>query len=232
MTAKRKLSKAELSCSECGVRNCRNGEASFPAFCLSQADPEGAAETRELYAGDSPEGKMARTAAAIEGEFYGRLTRVEETIIFARRLGVKKLGIASCLGLSDESALFAKIVRTAGISPRTVICKVGAIDKSEIGIPERLKVSPGRNESCCNPVLQAKTLNDWGSELNVMVGLCVGHDALFSGRSRAPVVTLIAKDRVLAHNPAAALYASNFYYSRILDAASFTSPRAASKRGG
>lgn len=45
-----------------------------------------------------------------------------------------------------------------------------------------------------------------GSELNILCGLCVGHDAIFSMLSRAPVITLIAKDRVLRHNPAAAIY--------------------------
>ena len=231
MTPVQKLARSELSCSECSVRNCRSREAEFPAFCLSEANAAGADETRELYSGDNLDGRMARIAAAVEGEYYGRLTRVEETIIFARDLGVKKLGIASCVGLWNESSLFAKIVRTAGIKARTVICKVGAVDKTEIGIPDRLKVRPGCNESCCNPVLQAMILNDWGAELNVMGGLCVGHDALFSKHSRAPVVTLVVKDRVLAHNPAAALYASNFYYRRVLDAANFPPPRSAAQGG-
>lgn len=231
MAAKRKLDRSELSCSECAVRNCRSREADYPDFCISQANAAAAAETRALYAGDGPDGRMARTAAAIEGEYYGRMTRVEETVVFARDLGVRKLGIASCMGLLDESSLFAGIVRTAGIEPRTVICKVGAIDKTEIGIPDRLKVRPGCNESCCNPVLQARALNDWGADLNVMIGLCVGHDALFSKYSLAPVVTLIVKDRVLAHNPAAALYASGFYYRRVLDAGNFPPPRSAAPGG-
>jgi uncharacterized metal-binding protein len=45
----------------------------------------------------------------------------------------------------------------------------------------------------------------------------VGHDALFTRHSQAPVTTLITKDRVLGHNPAAALYTSNFYYKRLFD---------------
>ncbi len=39
-----------------------------------------------------------------------------------------------------------------------------------------------------------------------MIIFCVGHDAVFAKASEAPVTTLIAKDRVLAHNPAAAIY--------------------------
>ena len=48
------------------------------------------------------------------------------------------------------------------------------------------------------------------------VGLCVGHDSLFYKYSQAPVTTLITKDRVTGHNPAAALYLSGGYYSRLL----------------
>jgi uncharacterized metal-binding protein len=51
--------------------------------------------------------------------------------------------------------------------------------------------------------------------MNIIVGLCVGHDMLFQMHSRAPVTTLIVKDRVLAHNPAGALY-SNYYRRRLI----------------
>jgi uncharacterized metal-binding protein len=35
--------------------------------------------------------------------------------------------------------------------------------------------------------------------------------------SEAPVTTLITKDRLLGHNPAAALYTSGFYYKRLFE---------------
>ena len=92
------------------------------------------------------------------------------------------------------------------------------MDKSAIGTPDQLKIKPGCHESLCNPVLQARLLNEKKTDLNVVVGLCVGHDSLFMKHSDAPVTTLITKDRVLGHNPAAALYTSNFYYKRILEA--------------
>jgi uncharacterized metal-binding protein len=79
-----------------------------------------------------------------------------------------------------------------------------------------LKVKKGSYEAICNPILQAKLLNEQKTDLNVIVGLCVGHDSLFIKYSDALVTTLITKDRVLGHNPAAALYTSNFYYQRLL----------------
>ena len=214
-----------LSCSECSIRNCYRRDRKYPDFCLSSQYHDAVEKTRELYTSDSVDGRLARAAAEIEGEYYGRLTRLEETIRFAKKLNVTKLGIASCIGLLDEASLYAKIVRTAGIETKTVICKVGAIDKTEIGLPDDLKVCPGCNESCCNPALQAQVLNEWGSQLNVMVGLCVGHDAIFARHSEAPAVTFIVKDRVLGHNPAAALYTAKFYYKRVLDEKTFPEPR-------
>lgn len=85
-----------------------------------------------------------------------------------------------------------------------------------MGVKEELKVQPGCHESLCNPILQAKLLNKEKTDLNVIVGLCVGHDSLFIKYSKALVTTLVTKDRVLGHNPAAALYTSGFYYKRLL----------------
>lgn len=214
-----------FSCSECAVRNCYRREKQYPPFCLTGEFADAAEKTRELYLDDGLDGRLARAAAEIEGEYYGRLTRLEETIRFAQKLNVRKLGIASCIGLLDEASVYAKIVRTAGIETKTVICKVGAIDKTEIGLPDDMKVCPGCNESCCNPALQAEILNEWGAELNVTVGLCVGHDAIFGRHSQAPVTAFIVKDRVLGHNPAAAIYTAKFYYKRVLDEKTFPEPR-------
>ncbi|HHE07716.1 MAG TPA: DUF1847 domain-containing protein, partial [Chlorobaculum parvum] len=84
-------------------------------------------------------------------------------------------------------------------------------------IEDELKLQPGTHESLCNPVLQARLMNEHGTGLNVIIGLCVGHDSLFTKHSDAPVTTLIVKDRVLGHNPAAALYTSGSYYKRLME---------------
>jgi uncharacterized metal-binding protein len=103
------------------------------------------------------------------------------------------------------------------LEPYTVVCKVGSVDKREIGITEEARLQKDAYEAMCNPVLQARLLNAQQTELNVLIGLCVGHDSLFIKHSAAPVTTLIVKDRVLCHNPVAALYASNTYYKRLLE---------------
>ncbi|MDR3590526.1 MAG: DUF1847 domain-containing protein [Negativicutes bacterium] len=206
----------ELSCSSCGVLNCYRRDKNFPEFCLTtKAQPQADAVTEE-YKKDAQTAAIAKAAAEVEGVYYGKLTRVEEIIAFAKRLGAEKIGIATCIGLIQEAKIFQDILQAKGLKGYAVLCKVGAVDKTEIGVPPEFKVQKGCHESMCNPVLQARLLNEWQADLNVIVGLCVGHDSLFIKYSDAPVTTLITKDRVLGHNPAAALYTSGFYYKRLL----------------
>ena len=114
----------------------------------------------------------------------------------ARRLGIQRLGIASCIGLIREARLLHEILESNGFEALSVCCKVGSIPKEEIGLSDKEKIRPGGFEALCNPIGQAKLLNEAGTGLNVLVGLCVGHDSLFFRHSEAPVTVLVAKDRV------------------------------------
>jgi uncharacterized metal-binding protein len=130
----------------------------------------------------------------------------------------RRIGIATCIGLLDEANRLAKILGAQGLEPVSVCCKVGSVDKEKLGVADADKVRPGTFEPACNPVAQARILNEIGTDLNVVVGLCVGHDILFQRHSRAPVTTLVVKDRVTGHNPVAVLYGQPFYYRRLLKA--------------
>jgi uncharacterized metal-binding protein len=118
-------------------------------------------------------------------------------------------------GLIHEARLLQEILEANGFEVASVCCKVGSIPKEDIGLADEEKIRPGQFEALCNPVGQAELLNEAGTELNVVVGLCVGHDSLFFQHSCAPVTVLVAKDRVTGHNPAAALYTSHSYYRRL-----------------
>ena len=211
--------KPNPTCSECGTLHCYRQDKQFPPFCQTESTPKAVlGKAVRHYRGKGRDAVIARAAIEVEGTYYGKLTRVEEIIAFANRMGAKRIGIATCVGLIEETRVFVKVLAAHGLPSHTVLCKVGSVDKTEIGVPESLKVKPGCHESLCNPVLQAQLLNAQKTDLNVVVGLCVGHDSLFMKHSDAPVTTLITKDRVLGHNPAAALYTSNFYYKRLLEA--------------
>jgi len=159
---------------------------------------------------------LARAAAEVEAAGYMRWSRVEDTIEFAHRMGYRTLGIASCVGLKREAAILESILKDNGFSVVSAICKTGGVPKERIGVDDSEKVHPGRFEPMCNPVAQAMILDGAESQLNIVVGLCVGHDSLFYRTSKAPVTTLVTKDRVLGHNPVAALYNHQSYYKKKL----------------
>lgn len=204
----------QLSCVDCAVKACKKGEADkYPAFCLTQnMDPSLLQEALACY--DEPENhNIMVNAANVESEFYGKMTRVQETVEFAKRIGAKKIGIATCMGLLEEAKIFTKILRKNGFEVFGICCKAGAVPKVQIGIDAKCENS---GKTMCNPILQAKTLNAEHTDLNVAIGLCVGHDSLFYKYSDALVTTLVAKDRVTGHNPCAVLYNINSYYKDLM----------------
>lgn len=204
------------SCVDCGAVNCSKKNSAYPEFCLTaKLSQKMLDEIVDLYEHDETVHKVAIASAEIEGEFYGKYTRVEEIMEFARRIGAKKIGIATCVGLMAESRIFAQILRKQGFEVYGAACKVGAVEKTAIGIkPEYIRPN---STSICNPILQAKLLNESKTDLNVIVGLCVGHDSLFIRYSEALCTTLVTKDRLLAHNPVGALYQAKAYYKRLLE---------------
>lgn len=203
----------DLRCAVCHVQACSEepGSKPYPRFCPMSDEAQALTEARAAYSGQKTR-ELAQAAARTEAAGYCEETRVEEVMSFARRLGVSRLGIASCIGLIREARLLHEILEANGYEVFSVCCKVGSIPKEEIGLTDDEKIRPGRFEALCNPIGQAKLLNDAGTGLNVVVGLCVGHDSLFFRHSEAPVTVLVAKDRVTGHNPAAALYTSHSYY--------------------
>jgi uncharacterized metal-binding protein len=206
----------KLSCAVCRVQACREepGSKPYPSFCpMSQASPA-LAEARAEYGGQETR-ELAQAAARTEAAGYCKETRVQEIMSFARRLNIRRLGIASCIGLIREAQLLQDILTANGYEVFSVCCKVGSIPKEEIGLADEEKIRPRQFEALCNPIGQAHLLNKARTELNVAVGLCVGHDSLFFRHSEAPVTVLVAKDRVTGHNPVAALYTSHSYYRKL-----------------
>ena len=92
---------------------------------------------------------------------------------------------------------------------------MAASPKEELGITDAEKIRPGGFEAICNPVGQAELLKRAGCEFNVVLGLCVGHDSLFFKHAEGLTTVLVAKDRVLAHNPIGALNLADTYYSQL-----------------
>jgi uncharacterized metal-binding protein len=183
--------KTKARCSLCKKHECKHDKKD----CFGSAEAHLALYDDELK-------QLHKAATAVEGRHYCRAPRLQEVILFAKEAGFRKLGIAFCIGLTDEARVIDEIL-ARDFEIASVCCKLSAIDKRILGL-EQIDADAG--EVMCNPAGQADILNGAGTELNIICGLCVGHDAIFSLKSQAPVTTLIAKDRVLAHNPAGAVY--------------------------
>jgi len=216
-------------CARCsippGERLCQTEKGRAPDFC-----PTRTAE-RTIHAAMEEMQQpgvvaFARAAAVQEGEGYGNREsgyeavrpikpRIEETIEFARRMGYRRLGLAFCIGLRREAAVVEKVFSGAGFEVVSACCKLGRNDKECIGVAPEEKIRIGDPEPVCNPIAQAYVLNEAASEFNVMLGLCVGHDSLFLKYAKAPCTVLAAKDRLLGHNPLAAVYNIDSYYRAI-----------------
>ena len=203
--------KEVLSCIDCGTQNCKYKVRTYHDFCLTtNLSEEDEKWALERYAEERNHDVMV-ASAEVEYEGYCQWTRVQEIMEFARKIKAHKIGIANCIGLISEARIFARILRANGFEPYAVICKVEGRAKSSVGIPKECERI---GSAMCNPILQARLLNRAHTDLNVVVGLCVGHDSLFYKYSDAYVTTLVTKDRVTGNNPVAALYTAQSYYKK------------------
>ena len=216
---------ARVNCARCGKYACLGaGYLSGPDDCPTRVSSDVIEEMRERYR-DPALAEFARQASIVEAQAYTRVpwseaptpltTRLEEIISLARRMGYKRLGVAFCAGLSDEARTLVFILERCAFEVVSVCCKVGGIAKEEIGVKDVEKIRPGRYESMCNPVSQAAILDREECQFNIMIGLCVGHDSLFLKHIKGLTTVFAVKDRLLGHNPIAALYLSRSYYRRL-----------------
>ncbi len=202
------------NCAKCGVYSCWKGDmARLPQNCPMREHTDVYEKAASAYR--EAAGELACHSARVEKAGYGAWPRVREIMEFSRLCGFTKLGLAFCVGLRREALEVCKIFESNGFTVASVMCKTGARSKEELGLRDDEKVHSGRFEAMCNPVAQAMLLNKEQTDLNVLLGLCVGHDSLFIKYSSAPITVLAVKDRVTGHNPLAAIYAPHYFQSKL-----------------
>lgn len=216
----------QFNCARCpydmAMRICRNHDGKAPPNCPTLAKPDLIRKTLDEY--DQPERReFARIASIQEGEGYADRElgyasvkpikpRILEIIEFAWKMDYQRLGLAFCAGLAHEAKAVEKLLSHKNFEVVSVICKAGRIPKEKIGVQDHEKIAIGKFEPMCNPILQALLMNDAKTDFNIVLGLCVGHDSLFFKYAEAPCTVLAVKDRVLGHNPLAAIYTIDSYY--------------------
>lgn len=215
------------NCAQCpyssSERLCRVEGGKAPDFCPTLNMMELVEQSRREYATNSGMCRFAQMATLQEAEGYANRdlgyehvraskTRIEEIMEFAGKMQYKRLGMAFCLGLRNEAKVVERIFSSRGFEVVSAVCKVGRLSKDAIGVGKEQQIDPNKTEVMCNPVLQAMILNKEKTDFNVLLGLCVGHDSLFFRYAEAPCTVLAVKDRVLGHNPLAAVYTIDSYY--------------------
>jgi uncharacterized metal-binding protein len=229
MALKRDKAEHRPSCGSCGIETpkkvCVSQKGAGGKGCPKLAETETLDEANAQYNIEEVR-EFARQASIQESECYANRhekpyimqptkTRLVEICEFAKKMGYQRLGLAFCIGLCREAAVVQEILEARGFDVLSVACKAGRTPKEGIGIRDEEKIYRGTDESMCNPIFQAKLLNRKGSQFNVLLGLCVGHDSLFFKYAEAPTTVLAVKDRVTGHNPLAAVYLSQSYYRKI-----------------
>jgi uncharacterized metal-binding protein len=218
---------AELAgCARCAFqiqdRLCQQEDGKSPNFCPTQNYEEVIGNALDEL--KKPEIlEFARQASIQEGDGYANRElgydkvkpvkpRILETIEFAHRMNYQRLGLVFCLGLTQEARVVENLLSAEGFEVVSALCKLGREPKETLGVRDDEKIRIGCFESMCNPIAQAFVMNFEKTEFNVVMGLCVGHDSLFLKYADAPCTVLAAKDRLLGHNPLAAIYTIDSYY--------------------
>ena len=221
--------KTAALCANCHLdkpeRLCVNTEGKASKACPTVSQPE-LLERANREIGKPEIAAFARQASIQEAACYANReqtpyimqptkTRIQEICEFSRRMGYQRLGLAFCLGLAGEANAVAEVLIEQGFDVISAVCKAGRTPKSELGLKARDTIGLDDSEAMCNPIYQAYLLNEGGAEMNVLLGLCVGHDSLFFKYADAPTTVLAVKDRVTGHNPLAPIYLRESYYRKI-----------------
>ncbi len=190
----------QFDCLQCADRKCLRGEECRGlGQRYTQSPPD---ETRRIM--------EAASDVALEKE--RQLCRLSEVVYFCLEMEYERIGIAFCIELHEPADVLAGVLRRFfRVVP--ICCKIGGHSLTELkGISENTTTASIDSIIACNPLAQAEALNNAGTDLNIVVGLCIGADCVFTQASQAPVTTLFVKDKSLANNPIGAVYSE--YYLR------------------
>jgi len=198
-------------CALCPRHGCRRRDMEDTMKSCPSRDAAVQEKALALY-GEEENRHIAYTAATVEKDGYCQLTRIEEIMLFARRMGYRRLGLIFCIGLKEEARRVHDIFTHNGFEVVSAVCKNGGIPKAAVGIAPEQTLRGCADEVMCNPIGQALLMNDERAELSVLLGLCVGHDTLAMKYLEGPATVLAVKDRVTGHNPLAPVYQADSYY--------------------
>ncbi len=181
-----KVTGPSIDCIACENKTCLQGKG-----CSLLSESLSATVSREQV-------DMLEVARDISFEDERRLCRLSELVYFCLEMGYRSVGVAYCTDMTGPVETLTRVLRRF-FDVYPVCCKLHWESLDEL-----------HHEHECNPVMQAQVLNEIGTDVNVIVGLCIGSDCVFTRHSNAPVTTLFVKDKALANNPVGAVYSDRY----------------------
>ena len=153
-------------CAWCEEKPCSKENKEYPEWCII-TDRNWFGEIAPKYE-EEENSLIFKTAAHIETTGYKKWPRLKEIAEFAIEAGFETIGIAFCIGLKKEAKIVADYYKEKGLKVASAVCCCGSFDKQELGIPAKDRFSNTGFESACNPIAQAKFLEESGSEFNIV----------------------------------------------------------------
>jgi len=113
-------------------------------------------------------------------------------------LEYKSIGLANCVMFTRETKAIEQYL-SKDFTVYKVNCKHNRLTRKALFNNHDTSI-------ICNPAGQAAFLNAHKTEMNISIGLCVGHDMIFCHQSHAPVTTIFTKDFTNNNDPSMAIH--------------------------
>ena len=102
-----------MDCTKCNSKICRNGEQCAVVNF----------NTQEVIAAYHKQQPIVQAAAQlVDHGRAGTLSRLQETIEFAKLMNYKTIGLAYCYGMEIEAAIVANYIRANGLKIEAASC--------------------------------------------------------------------------------------------------------------
>lgn len=189
----------ELNCALCHENGCYKRDLSKTLKNCPTVNKKDKIDNIDLLYLEEENKKIAKVSADVTMNNYGNKSRLKETIEFCQQMGYKKIGLAFCYKVKDEAFELLKIFNSFGFEVVSVMCKVGSVERDLVDADNNNK------PPMCNPIVQAKFLNEQNVDINIIFGLCVGHDILFTKYCDGLITTFAVKDRLYDNAPVEAI---------------------------
>ncbi len=176
-----------MNCTACVQHSCRQKQT-------CKAESFDRQETLSDYH-QSQTQAIIQAAAHLVDDRAGDLSRLEEIFEFVQLRAYRKVGLAYCWGLEAWARRLTTLFKKKGIPLTAVSCTVGGQAQTEIN------EHSNRSGVSCNPLSQARQLMAEGVDFAIQLGLCLGHDILFTKEFAGDQTVLVVKDRRFDHSP-------------------------------